>query len=83
MREVVKRQLNAKPQKANFWSPLKQKRYFCWSMAALLLSVYFPAIEKQLLILSLIAGVRWVADSIDKKITIHIKIGGSYGKGGE
>ena len=73
MRGLVDRNLSVEPKTRNFTNALKKIRYFSLSMAALILSILFPAIENQLLILALILGSRWIADGMDRKINILIK----------
>ena len=72
MREVVKRSLRVKPKRVNLSDVLKQLRYFWLSMVALLLSAWFPAAELQLIVLSVIAGAKWIASGYSGKINILI-----------
>ncbi|NQU74017.1 MAG: hypothetical protein HQ547_04855 [Candidatus Omnitrophica bacterium] len=72
MREVVKRNLRVEPKGVNLSDALKQLRYFWLSMAALLLSACFPAAELQLIVLSVIAGAKWIASGSSRKINIRI-----------
>lgn len=72
MRELVKRNLRVDPKEVNLSDTLKQVRYFCLSMVAILLSAYFPVVEKQLLVLSIIAGAKWIASGSSGKINILI-----------
>jgi len=73
VREVVKRNVSVRTGGSNLWNRWKQARYFFLSMTALILSAYFPMAEKQLIVLSVIAGAKWImADGINK-INILIK----------
>lgn len=72
MREVVKRSLRVKPKRVNLSDVLKQLRYFWLSMVALLLSAWFPAAELQFLVLSVIAGAKWIASGSSRKINILV-----------
>lgn len=75
MRERVQRNLSVEPKESNLKNTLKQSRYLCASVIALILSACLPGLEKQLLVISMIAGIKWVADGIDKRINIFIKCG--------
>ena len=83
MRERVQRNIRVEPNEVNLWNTLKQARYFYISMIALILSACVPVVEKQLLVLSLITGAKWIADGVDKKINILIKCNRSYLEGGD
>jgi len=39
-------------------------KYFALSMLSLALSMCFPVVEKQLLVLSVITGAKWITDSV-------------------
>jgi len=80
MREAVGRNLGVKPKKVNLWKNLKQAQYLYIAMTALILSAYFPMLEKQFLILALISGGRWIVGSSTGKIGILIERGGDYDK---
>lgn len=60
MRELVKRNLQLK--QCGFRELFRPLRFFCLSMAALLLSICFPVAEAQFLVLSVISGIKWIAD---------------------
>ena len=72
MREVVKGNLRVDPKGVNLSDALKQARYFWLFIVGLLLSACFPVVEKQLLILSIIAGAKWIADGVSTRINILI-----------
>ena len=74
MRELVKRNLSVESREVNLSDVLKQLRYFWVSMAALLLSAFFPVVEKQLVILSIITGVRWIVGGSSREIKILINL---------
>jgi hypothetical protein len=75
VRERVQRNLSVEPKESNLKNTLKQSRYLGASVIALILSACLPGLEKQLLVISMIAGIKWVADGIDKRINIFIKCG--------
>ena len=72
MREAVQRSLRVDPKEVKLSDALKQVRYFCLSMAALLLSACFPVAELQFLTLSVIAGAKWIVNGSSGKINIFI-----------
>ena len=72
MRELVERNLRVEPKGVNLSDALKQVRYFWLSMVALLLSACFPAAELQFLVLSVIAGAKWIVAGSSGKINIFV-----------
>ena len=52
---------------------LKPLRYFALSMVAILLSMFFPVVEWQLLTISIITGIKWIADGNSKSIRIILE----------
>jgi hypothetical protein len=77
MRKLVERGLGTGSKEVNLAG--RREWYFCLSMIVLILSACFPAIEKQLITLALIIGIKWVANGSVGKINIIIKQGGDYG----
>jgi len=75
MRELVKSNLLIRSKEVNLSGVLKQALYFCLSMVALILSGVFPMAEKQLIVLSLITGAKWIIAGGINKINILIKGG--------
>ena len=75
MREIVKRNLRVESEEVKLSDVLKQLRYFWLSMAALLLSAFFPVVEKQLVVLSIITGVKWIVGGSSRKMKILINLG--------
>ena len=59
--------------KASQMQTLKPLRYFALSMLAILLSMFFPVMEWQFLTISIITGIKWVADSNSKNIRIVLE----------
>ena len=51
----------------------KSLRYFAVSMSAILLSMFFPVAEWQLLTISIITGIKWIVDSNSKAIRIILE----------
>jgi len=75
VRKYAERILGTEPKGASQLHTLKQARYFFLSIAALLLSACFPAVEKQLIIFSLITGAKWIVGNRVNKVNIIIKGG--------
>lgn len=73
MRELVERNLSVESKEVNLSDVLTQGRYLWLSMAALLLSAYFPVVEKQFLVIALITGAKWIVDGSSRKISVFIK----------
>jgi len=73
MREIVKSNLSVESKEGNPLGVLKQNWYFGSSVGALILSACFPVVEKQLLVLSIITGAKWIVSGKSEKINIFIK----------
>jgi len=76
VRDLVNRHLRTEAKKAILPDVLKQTRYLCLSMTALLLSACFPVVDKQFMALSLILGAKWIVAGRTDKINILIRQGG-------
>ena len=70
MRKIIETNSNPATQKTRITKPLRHLRYFILSMVAILLSLIFPIAEWQFLTLSIITGIKWIADSRSMVITI-------------
>ena len=64
---------NVEVRKASQLQVLKSHRYFALSMLSILLSMFFPVAEWQFLTLSIITGLKWIADSNSKAIRIVLE----------
>jgi hypothetical protein len=73
MRNMVEKNLNFESRKLIRLSLFNQIRYFCLWISALILSMCFPKVELQLLLISLIAGAKWIAASNSRNINIFIE----------
>ena len=73
MRKVVKQGLGIEGRTRKASPSWRQALYLSLSMAALLLSACFPVAEKQLLVLAIILGGRWIAAGRTDKINILIE----------
>jgi len=58
MRDLVRRNLEVESKNVSVLDVFKQLRYFCLSMIGILLSMCFPAVELQFLVLSIITGAK-------------------------
>jgi len=72
VREFAERDLGFESKGTNLSHILKQARYLFLSMAALVLSACFPVVEKQLIVLSLITGAKWIMADVANQINIFI-----------
>ena len=52
---------------------LKPLRYFALSMLSILLSMFFPVVEWQFLTISIITGIKWIAESRNERISIILE----------
>jgi len=59
--------------KARQIEALKPLRYFALSMLSILLSMFFPMVEWQFLTISIITGLKWIADSNSRSIRIVLE----------
>ena len=73
MREFAERNLNVESRGVKLSCARKQALYLGVSMTALLLSVCFPIMDKQFIVLSLILGAKWIVVGRTDKINIIIK----------
>ena len=73
MREVVKRNVSIGSGGLSLWNRWKQARYFFLSITALFLSTCLPVAEKQLIVLSLITGAKWIMAGRTDRINILIR----------
>jgi hypothetical protein len=76
VREVVRRNVRVRARKPNLWNRWDRTRYLFLSIVVLILSACFPAVERQLIVLSLITGAKWIMADGTSKINILIKQGG-------
>ena len=70
MRSLIEKNLDYTSIQISLPELLKTLRYFCLSMTSILLSLIFPVAELQLLVLSIITGAKWIADSKHSGIII-------------
>ena len=70
MRKLIEENLGLEPRTVRLPTLLKQLRYFCLSMTAILLSLIFPVTELQFLVLAIITGAKWIVDGKHTQITI-------------
>jgi len=70
MRSLIEKNLDRTSIQISLPELLKTLRYFCLSMASILLSLIFPVAEWQFLTLSIITGAKWIADSKNTRIII-------------
>lgn len=68
MRKIVKEALEVKT--TSLPVLIKDMKYFWLSMTSILLSLIFPIAEWQFLTLSIITGIKWIADSKNTGIII-------------
>ena len=59
--------------RARHMQALKPLGYFALSMLAILLSMFFPVVEWQFLTISIITGIKWIADSNSRSIRIVLE----------
>ena len=52
---------------------LKPLRYFALSMLSILLSMFFPVMEWQFLTISIITGIKWIAESRNERLSIILE----------
>jgi len=70
MRSLIEKNLDRTSIQTSPAELLKTLRYFCLSMASILLSLIFPIAEWQFLTLAIITGAKWIADSKHTQIII-------------
>ena len=70
MRKLIEQNLGYTAVQMSLPALLKELRYFCMSMASILLSLFFPVAEWQFLTIAVITGIKWIADSRHTQITI-------------
>lgn len=73
MRKFAERNLGTESKGVNLSYTLRKAIYLYLSMTALILSACFPMVEKQLIVLSLITGAKWIMADRADKINILIK----------
>lgn len=73
MRNMVEKNLNFESRRLIRLSLFNQIRYFCLWILALVLSMCFPKVELQLLLISLIAGAKWIVAGNSRNINIFIE----------
>ena len=66
---------NINSEKTSFLTVVKEFRYFCLSMTAILLSMLFPIAEYQLLGIAIIAGLKWIMQGRNERTIIIMKGG--------
>ena len=72
MRKLVRKNLSPKSVKPSY-SILRHSLYLCLSMLALILSALFPVVDRQLMVLSVITGLKWVVADRTSRVNIIIK----------
>jgi len=66
---------NINSEEMSFLPVVKEQRYFCLSMAAILLSMLFPAVEFQLLAIAMLTGLKWIVQGRNGRTIIIMKGG--------
>ena len=72
MRKLVRKNIRPKSVRPSY-STLKPSLYLCLSMLALILSALFPVVDRQLMVLSILTGLKWVVADMTNRVNIVIK----------